>query len=61
MSDPEKAELSGGRALYASPGARVSYRGAAFYAIAQLPLYQRVNAIQLTSDANYMLGVQTNF
>ncbi|HEV7763831.1 MAG TPA: hypothetical protein VGQ76_02400 [Thermoanaerobaculia bacterium] len=61
MSDPEESELSGGRSLYASPGLRVSYRGAAFYAVAQLPLYQRVNAIQLTSDANYMLGMQTNF
>ena len=61
MEDPEEAELSGGRSLYASPGVRVSYRGAAFYAIAQLPLYQRVNAIQLTSNANYILGVQTRF
>jgi hypothetical protein len=61
MEDPEEAELSGGRSLYASPGLRVSYHGAAFYAIAQLPLYQRVNAIQLTSNANYILGVQTRF
>jgi hypothetical protein len=61
MDDPEEAELSGGRSLYASPGLRVSYRGSAFYAIAQLPLYQRVNAIQLTSNVNYVLGVQTRF
>ena len=61
MADPEEAELSGGRSLHASPGVRVSYRDAAFYAIVQVPLYQRVNAIQLTSDRNYMLGVQTRF
>ena len=61
MEDPEESELSGGRSLYASPGLRVSYRGSAFYAIAQLPLYQRVNAIQLTSKANYVVGVQTRF
>lgn len=61
MADPEESELSGGRSVYASPGLRFSYRGVAFYAIAQLPLYQRVNAIQLTSDANYIVGVQTRF
>jgi hypothetical protein len=61
MEDPEEAELSGGRSLYASPGLRVSYRGSAFYAIAQFPLYQRVNAIQLTSRTNYVIGVQTRF
>jgi hypothetical protein len=61
MEDPEEAELSGGRSLYASPGVRISYRGAAFYAIAQFPLYQRVNEIQLTSRTNYLLGVQTRF
>ena len=61
MEDPDEAELSGGRSLYASPGVRVSYRGSAFYAIAQVPLYQRVNAIQLTSHVNYVLGVQTRF
>lgn len=61
MEDPEEAELSGGRYLYASPGLRVSYREAAFYAIAQIPLYQDVNAIQLTSHTNYVLGVQTRF
>lgn len=61
MADPEEAELSGGRSLYASPGVRISYGGSALYAIVQFPLYQRVNAIQLTSDRNYMLGVQTRF
>jgi hypothetical protein len=61
MADPEEAELSGGRSLYASPGVRISHGGSALYAIVQFPLYQRVNAIQLTSDRNYMLGVQTRF
>jgi hypothetical protein len=61
MADPDEAELSGGRSLYASPGLRYSYGPGAFYAIVQLPLYQRVNAIQLTSDANYVIGVQSRF
>jgi hypothetical protein len=61
MSDPEEVALSGGRSLYVSPGVRYSHRGGALYAIAQFPLYQRVNAIQLTSTVNYVLGVQTRF
>jgi hypothetical protein len=61
LADPDEAKMSGGRSLYASPGVRYSYGPGAIYAIVQLPLYQRVNAIQLTSDANYLVGVQTRF
>lgn len=61
LDDPEDAAMSGGRALFVSPGLRYTHRGSAIYAIVQLPLYQRVNVVQLTSDRNYVLGVQTRF
>lgn len=61
FDDPDEAAMSGGRSLFASPGLRYTYRGSAVYAIVQLPLYQRVNVVQLTSDRNYVLGVQTRF
>jgi hypothetical protein len=60
-SDPDEVRLSGGRYVYASPGLRVSRGGSAFYALVQLPLTQKVNAIQLTSTVNYVAGVQTRF
>jgi len=59
--DPEETGMTGGTFAYASPGLRWSFRGAALYAIVQLPLYQKVNALQLTSNSNYVIGVQTRF
>lgn len=55
----EDRDLTGGRYLYASPGVRyiVSPR-ASLYAIAQLPIAQHVNGIQLTSRTNYVAGVR---
>jgi hypothetical protein len=61
-TEPEEAELTGGTYVYASPGVRVSADGrGALYALVQIPVYQRVNAIQLTSESNFILGVQTRF
>lgn len=60
-ADPEEAELTGGTFVYASPGLRWSLGGASLYVLAQLPVYQRVNAIQLTSRTNWVAGVQTRF
>lgn len=55
-------EFTGGTFVYASPGARLRLGSAmAVYALVQLPVYQDVNALQLTSDANYVVGVQTRF
>jgi len=59
--DPEETGMTGGTYAYASPGLRWSFRGAALYGIVQLPVYQNVNALQLTSTSNYVIGVQTRF
>ncbi|HEX8153609.1 MAG TPA: hypothetical protein VF698_10805, partial [Thermoanaerobaculia bacterium] len=50
--------FTGGTALYASPGLRVSFGRTAVYALVQLPLYQDVNGLQLTARQNYVAGVQ---
>jgi hypothetical protein len=55
------AEVTGGRYVYATPGLRWSRGRGALYALVQLPVYQDVNAIQLTSKTNYIVGVQTRF
>jgi hypothetical protein len=57
----EDAEFTGGRYLYATPGLRWSHGRSALYALVQFPLYQDVNGIQLTSERNYIAGVQTRF
>jgi hypothetical protein len=59
--EPEEAAFTGGTYVYASPGVRVPVGRGGLYALVQLPLYQDVNAIQLTSEANYIVGVQTRF
>ena len=59
--DPEDHALTGGRYLFLSPGVRVSAGRASWYALIQLPLYQRVNGIQLTSQRNVISGVQMRF
>jgi hypothetical protein len=51
-------EDTGGSWLYLSPGLRVSTgTRASIYGLVQIPVYQRVNGIQLVSDANLYLGV----
>ncbi len=60
--EPEEEAFTGGTYVYASPGLRFSFGNrAAAYALVQLPLYQHVNGIQLTSNANYVVGLQTRF
>lgn len=60
--EPEEEGLTGGTYVYASPGLRVSFSDrASAYALVQLPLEQHVNGIQLTSNANYVVGLQTRF
>jgi hypothetical protein len=58
----ENRNLTGGRYLYLSPGLRVamSHR-TSIYGFVQLPLYQHVNGIQLTSKANYVAGIRRSF
>jgi hypothetical protein len=59
--EPGEEAFTGGMSVYASPGFRLSLNRAAVYAIVQIPVYQRVNALQLTSKANYVIGLQTSF
>jgi hypothetical protein len=49
---------TGGTWTFVSPGIRVNVMGkTAFYGVVQLPVYQRVNGINLVSDFNLYLGV----
>ncbi|MEA2238343.1 MAG: hypothetical protein QOC81_3067 [Thermoanaerobaculia bacterium] len=58
----ENRDLTGGRFVYLSPGLRVLLgHEMSVYAFAQLPVYQRVNGLQLTSKANYVAGVRKSF
>ena len=52
-----EAGHTGGTWAYVSPGIRVSAAKTAFYGVVQLPVYQRVNGINLVSDFNLYLGV----
>jgi hypothetical protein len=50
---------TGGTFLYASPGARVVFSPlAAIYGYVQLPLYQRINGVNIVSRYNFLGGVQ---
>ena len=58
----ENRDLTGGRYLYLSPGLRVAMsHGTSIYGFVQLPIYQHVNGIQLTSKANYVAGIRKSF
>ncbi|MFN0040042.1 MAG: transporter [Burkholderiales bacterium] len=59
QSDPED---SGGRSVFVSPGlsARVS-DNSEVYGFVQLPVYQYVNGVQLTSAWSLVAGFATNF
>jgi hypothetical protein len=59
--EPEEEQFTGGTFVYASPGLRFSLSRAAVYALVQLPIYQHVDAVQVTSNANYVIGLQTRF
>jgi hypothetical protein len=53
---------TGSTVFYLSPGVRAAVtRGASIYALVQIPLYQRVNGIQLVSDGNLYVGVTGGF
>lgn len=55
-TDAEAAN-TGGTSLYVSPGFRVGGHGTYLYGLVQVPVYQRVNGIQLVSDSNLFLGI----
>lgn len=58
----EDRNHTGRTSVYLSPGIRVGLPGGlAAYWMVQVPMYQRVNGIQLTSDYNLVGGVQARF
>jgi hypothetical protein len=58
----EDPDHTGRTSVYVSPGLRVELPGGlAAYWVVQIPVYQRVNGIQLTSDYNLLGGVQARF
>jgi hypothetical protein len=58
----ENRDLTGGRYLYLSPGLRVLLAGKiSIYGFMQVPIYQHVNGLQLTSKANYVAGIRKSF
>jgi hypothetical protein len=59
--DPQDAFFTGGTYAFLSSGLRLSAGRGALYALVQLPLYQRVNGIQLTAKRNWIGGVQARF
>ena len=58
----ENRDLTGGRYIYLSPGLRLLLGAKmSIYAFVQLPVYQHVNGLQLTSKANYLAGIHKSF
>jgi hypothetical protein len=56
-SDEEEAN-TGNSSLYVSPGARVAIGPrTSLYGLFQVPVYQRVNGIQLVADSNLYVGI----
>ena len=53
---------TGGTMVFLSPGVRAAVsRAASVYALVQIPVYQRVNGIQIVSDGNLYVGVSRGF
>jgi hypothetical protein len=61
-SSGEDDEDTGGSWLYLSPGLRVTAGPlASVYGLVQIPVYQRVNGVQLVSEVNLFVGVTGGF
>lgn len=58
----EEVEKTGGSYVYFSPGIELSL-AENFWAnvLVQIPVYQRVNRIQLTSESNFLMGISYRF
>jgi len=59
-TDAEAAN-TGGTVWYVVPGMRVGGAGTYLYGLVQIPVYRRVNGIQIVSDSNLYLGVTHTF
>jgi hypothetical protein len=58
----ENRDLTGGRYIYLSPGLRLLLGWkTSIYGFVQVPVYQHVNGLQLTSKANYLAGIHKSF
>ncbi len=54
----ELVDATGGTYVYLSPGLQLELiQGMSLYGYYQLPLYQRVNDVQITSDRNLLVGI----
>ncbi len=60
--DEAEPEDSGGTFLYLTPGVSAQFTPRVQgYVFAQLPVYQRVNGVQLTADAGFTAGLSVRF
>ena len=58
----ELTDATGGTWMYLSPGLEVDFvRDLAVYAYLQIPLYQNVNAVQISADRNLLVGMGYGF
>ena len=57
-AEDEEEANTGGVTLYATPGLRFdAVPGFSIYGLAQFPIYERVNGIQVVADSNLVLGI----
>lgn len=54
-------ENTGGSFVHLSPGVGYTAGGVQFYGFVQLPVYQRVNGVQLTADSALAVGFSVRF
>ena len=58
----ELTDATGGTWIFLSPGLQVGLaRGLSLYGYLQLPMYQDVNEVQITSDQNLLVGMGYDF
>jgi len=58
-ADQEEASNTGGAALYVTPGLRVdALSGLSLYGLVQLPVWERVNGIQVVATMNVIVGLR---
>jgi hypothetical protein len=57
-AEDEEEANTGGAAVYATPGIRFdAVPGFSIYGLAQIPIYERVNGIQVVAESNLVLGI----
>lgn len=58
VAEEEEEANTGGVTLYATPGLRFdALPGFSIYGLAQIPIYERVNGIQVVAESNLVLGI----